>query len=71
MSPIWSSKGGRLLAVLVWRDAGGGGIYAFPWPGATGKWSADMSYYGLPYVTDDQARQAGLHVDLGRFQRQS
>ena len=72
VSDLVFGEGGRLLAVLISRDAsGGGGIFAFPWPGATGKWSAAMSYYGLPYVTDEQARQAGLRVDLGRFNRQS
>lgn len=30
-----------------------------------------MSYYGLPYVTDEQARKAGLRVDVSRFDRQS
>jgi sporulation protein YlmC with PRC-barrel domain len=59
---------GRMIAVLVARDTPmGGGTLAFPFPGRTGRWSADFSYYGLPFVTVEQANDAAVRVDLKRF----
>jgi sporulation protein YlmC with PRC-barrel domain len=59
---------GRMSAVLVTRDgASGGGTTAFPFYGTSGPWDPGMSYYGLPFVTEDQARAAGLKVDPQRF----
>lgn len=72
VSDLVFNQDGRLFAILVSRDASaGGGTYAFPFPGDTGKWSPNMSYYGLPYVTEEGATKAGLRVSLDRFQRQS
>jgi sporulation protein YlmC with PRC-barrel domain len=60
---------GRMLAVLVSRDAAaGGGAYAFAYPAAPSRWDPAATYYGLPYVTPDQAAQAGLRVDPKRFE---
>ena len=57
-----------MTAVLVSRDtAGGGGTYAFPFRGTTGRWDPGASYYGLPFVTEGQAREAGLRIDPSRF----
>ena len=62
------SQQGRLLAVLVARDAArGGGTLAFPYPGRTGPWAPSAGYYGLPYVTGEQADGAGLRVDPKKF----
>jgi PRC-barrel domain len=62
------SRDGRMIAVLVSRDAAaGGGAYAFPYPGTTGPWDPSWSYYGLPFVTEAQARAAGLRIDPKRF----
>lgn len=60
---------GSMVAVLVTRELGkeGGGTYAFGFPGTVGHWRPEMSYYGLPYVTSDQALAAALPVDLARF----
>jgi hypothetical protein len=59
---------GRMLAVLVTRDAAaGGGTYAFGFPGTTGRWSPAEGYYGLPYVTAEQANAAAVRVDPARF----
>lgn len=72
VSDLVFNQNGRLLAILVLRDSSaGGGTYAFPYPGKTGKWSPNVSYYGLPYVTEEQATQAAVRVDLNRFDRQS
>ena len=72
VSDLVFNQSGRWIAVLVSRDASaGGGTYAFAYPGASGKWSAEMSYYGLPYVTEDQAAKAGLRIDVQRFQAPS
>jgi sporulation protein YlmC with PRC-barrel domain len=61
-------KEGRLIAVLISRDAAsGGGTYAFPFPGTVGRWDPGASYYGLPFVTDSQAQAAGLRIDPNRF----
>ncbi|ANW00924.1 PRC-barrel domain-containing protein [Bradyrhizobium icense] len=63
------SQHGRMLAVLIARDAAqGGGTLAFPYPGRTGRWSPSASYYGLPFVTAEQADRAGLQVDSKRFE---
>jgi sporulation protein YlmC with PRC-barrel domain len=62
------ARDGRIIAVLISRDASaGGGTAAFPFQGATGPWDASMSYFGLPFITDDQAREAGLRIDPSRF----
>ncbi|MCB5177457.1 MULTISPECIES: PRC-barrel domain-containing protein [Microvirga] len=64
------SQEGRLIAVLVSRDAAsGGGTFAFPYPGTTGRWDPGASYYGLPFVTESQAETAGLRIDPQRFQK--
>ena len=61
------SQEGRTIAVLVSRDAqAGGGTFAFAFPGTTGLWDPGLSYYGLPFVTEDQAREAGLRVEVKR-----
>jgi sporulation protein YlmC with PRC-barrel domain len=60
---------GRTIAVLVARDTlTGGGTVAFPYPGRTGRWSPDMSYYGLPFVTIEQANEAALEVNPKQFE---
>lgn len=60
--------GGRLIAVLISRDASsGGGTFAFPFPGTIGRWDPSASYYGLPFVTESQAQAAGLRIDPSRF----
>ncbi|MBJ6126995.1 PRC-barrel domain-containing protein [Microvirga splendida] len=59
---------GRLIAVLVSRDAAsGGGTFAFAFPGTVGRWDPGASYYGLPFITDSQAEAAGLRIDPKRF----
>lgn len=68
VSDVVFDKSGRLIAVLVGRDvASGGGTYAFPYPGTTGRWDPEASYYGLPFVTDSQAETAGLRIDPKKF----
>jgi len=63
------SQQGRMLAVLVARDASqGGGTIAFPYPGQTGRWSPNASYYGLPFVTGEQAERGGVRIDPRKFQ---
>jgi sporulation protein YlmC with PRC-barrel domain len=62
------TQDGRVMAVLVGRDAvAGGGTFAFAFHGDTGPWDAAMSYFGLPFITEDQARAAALRVDMSRF----
>ncbi len=62
------SRDGRLIAVLISRDAAsGGGTFAFPFPGTVGRWDPGASYYGLPFITDSQAQAAGLRIDPKRF----
>lgn len=69
VSDLVFDGGGKLAAVVISREASaGGGTYAFPYPGQTGRWSAKLSYYGLPYVTADQAIRAGLRLDMKEFQ---
>lgn len=68
VSDVVFTKGGTMLAILVTRDAvAGGGTYAFGFPGKIGDWSPKMSYYGLPYITPDQATKAAVRVDIDRF----
>jgi sporulation protein YlmC with PRC-barrel domain len=65
-------KSGRLIAVLISRDAtSGGGTYAFPYPGTAGRWDPGASYYGLPFVTASQAQSAGLRIDPQQFTREA
>jgi sporulation protein YlmC with PRC-barrel domain len=60
---------GQMVAVLIARDARmGTGTVAFPYPGHTGRWSPEMSYYGLPFVTSEQADDAATRVNPKRFQ---
>jgi sporulation protein YlmC with PRC-barrel domain len=62
------SQEGTMLAVLVARDApAGSGTYAFPYPGESGRWDAGLSYYALPYITQDQANKHGYAVDPAKF----
>jgi sporulation protein YlmC with PRC-barrel domain len=62
-------KNGRLIAVLISRDAAsGGGTFAFPYPGTVGRWDPGVGYYGLPFVTDSQAQAAGLRIEPKRFE---
>ncbi|MDA9467987.1 PRC-barrel domain-containing protein [Bradyrhizobium sp. CCBAU 53415] len=69
VSDLVFDGGGKLAAVVISREASaGGGTYAFPYPGQTGRWSPKLSYYGLPYVTADQASKAGLRLDMKEFQ---
>lgn len=69
VSDVVFDKHGKMHAILVAREAfAGGGTFAFPYPGQTGRWNAGMSYYGLPYVTLDQANEAGLRVDRTKFE---
>lgn len=66
------SPDGRMTAVLVNRDAASGGsIFAFAFRGTTGRWDPSARYYGLPFVTEGQARAAGLRIDQGRFKNAS
>ncbi|WP_439409646.1 hypothetical protein ACNJX9_17160 [Bradyrhizobium sp. DASA03076] len=69
VSDLVSDSSGKLAAVVISREASaGGGTYAFPYPGETGRWSPKLSYYGLPYVTTDRASKAGLRLDMKEFQ---
>lgn len=63
------AKNGRITAVLVAPDAAGDEreTVAFPFHGRVGRWEPQSSYFGLPFVTPKQARQAGLKVDPARF----
>ncbi|UPJ56917.1 PRC-barrel domain-containing protein [Bradyrhizobium sp. 192] len=68
VSDLVFDSGGKLAAVVISREASaGGGTYAFPYPGQTGRWSPKLSYYGLPYVTAEQANKAGLRLDMKEF----
>jgi len=68
-SDLVFDRAGKLAAIVISREASaGGGTYAFPYPGQTGQWSPKLSYYGLPYVTADQANKAGLRLDMKEFQ---
>ena len=60
---------GRLMAVLIAREASAGGTYAFPAGSFRAGWDPGWSYYGLPFVTPSQAETAGLRVEAGRFAR--
>jgi hypothetical protein len=69
VSDVIFTRDGKLLAVLVTRDApGGGGTFAFGFPGTTGRWDPNASYYGLPYITSQHATDAAIRVDRKRFQ---
>ena len=60
---------GQMVAVLIARDARTGiGTVAFPYPGRTGRWSPEMSYYGLPFVTLEQADAAATKVNPKHFE---
>ncbi|OCK55016.1 PRC-barrel domain-containing protein [Bradyrhizobium sp. LMTR 3] len=62
------SPTGKMMAVLVARDKqAGGGTIAFPYPDKMENWSPSMSYYGLPYITAEQANQAGMAVKMRAF----
>ena len=62
------SPAGKMMAVLVARDRqAGGGTIAFPYPDKMENWSPAMSYYGLPYITAEQANQAGMAVNMRSF----
>jgi hypothetical protein len=62
------SPQGRMFAVLIARDVRtGSGTYAFKYPGDSGQWDAKMSYYGLPYITVEQANEHGYAVDPRKF----
>lgn len=68
VSDVVFTEGGQMLAVLVTRDfAAGGGTYAFGFPGTIGRWDPTVGYYGLPYVTNEQADAATVKVDPKRF----
>jgi sporulation protein YlmC with PRC-barrel domain len=68
VSDVVFSRRGEMTASLVLRTAAaGGGTYAFGFPGTIGAWNPRLSYYGLPYVTADQATGAGLLVKADRF----
>jgi len=43
------------------------GTVAFPFNGMTGAWDPGASYFGLPFVVPEQARQAAIPVDRSRF----
>jgi hypothetical protein len=69
VSDLAFSRDGKLLALVITRDAAGrGGTYAFRYPGTTGRWDPRMSYYGLPYITKEQATQAAIRIDVNRFE---
>lgn len=61
------STGGKLVAVLVTREGKDDGAIAFPFPGQLLRWSPTASYYGLPFITLDQADSAGLEIDWHKF----
>lgn len=68
VSDLVFSRLGKMLAVVVTRDAAaGGGSYAFRYPGTTGRWDPRLSYYGLPYITEEQAANAAIKLDTDRF----
>jgi len=69
VSDLVFDRDGKLAVVVISREASvGGGTFAFPYPGETGRWSPKLSYYGLPYVAADQASKAGLRLDMNEFQ---
>ena len=68
VSDVVFTRDGRLVAVLVNREASaGGGAFAFPFRGIDSPWDPGWSYYGLPFATANQAEAAGLRVDPRRF----
>jgi sporulation protein YlmC with PRC-barrel domain len=60
---------GVLRAVLVTRRMElGGGTVAFGFPASPSeRWRASTAYYGLPYITSNQANDAAVEVNLKRF----
>ena len=62
VSDVVFSPAGQMLAVLVIRDLHyGSGTVAFGFPETTtARWNPDASYYGLPYITADQANVAAV-----------
>ena len=60
---------GRMRAVLITRSARlGGGNVAFGFPASPAeRWDPSTSYYGLPYITAEQADAAAVSVDLKYF----
>lgn len=68
VSDVIFSPDARMLAVVVLRDASaGGGMYAFGFPSDIGQWNPAAGYYGLPYVTSEQASNAAIRVDPKQF----
>lgn len=68
VSDLVFSPAGKAIAVLVARDKqAGGGTVAFAYPDSMTKWNPSMSYYGLPYITAQQANEAGMTVDMQAF----
>lgn len=69
VSDVLFSREGKMIAVLVTRNAAiGGGTYAFGFPGISSRnWNPGLSYYGLPFVTDQQALEAARKIELARF----
>jgi hypothetical protein len=69
VSDVVFSSDGNMSAVLVTREArAGGGTFAFGFPKSPiAQWNPGASYYGLPYVTPEQADGAAVSVDLDRF----
>jgi hypothetical protein len=62
------SDDGRMVGILVTRDsAAGGGTHAFGFPDSIGPWNPAAGYYGLPYVTTEQADAAAVRIDPERF----
>lgn len=70
------SRDGRVMAALVAPDTsetqgqqtGGGSVLAFSFQGrTTGQWDPGSSYFGLPAVSPEGARQAGLEIEPQRF----
>jgi sporulation protein YlmC with PRC-barrel domain len=72
VSDVVFTPAGDMAAVLVTRSAAdGGGTFAFGFPGRTGRWDPRMSYYGLPYLTPEQASRSAIRVDSRRFRASS
>jgi len=69
VSDVVFSRAGNMSAVLVTREARtGGGTLAFGFPESpVAQWNPGASYYGLPYVTAEQADRAAVPVDPKQF----
>ena len=64
-------RSGRTTAVIVVGTPGLGTAQdrvAFPFDGMTGNWDPGASYFGLPFVVPEQARQVAVEVDRSRFE---